>query len=96
VLWKEMQRNLFVTLAHVLSLLDSSLVVDAVAQPANQAAHAALETLWPAREPHGPVLSLTLDRAYLSSPFLGARTAQGLTIIAKESREMLGVTSKLR
>lgn len=68
---------------HVRSLLGSTLVRDAVAQPANQAEHDALETLWPALEPHGPVLSLAMDRAYLSSPLLRSLTAQGVAIVAK-------------
>jgi hypothetical protein len=68
---------------HVLSLLGSQLVVDAVAQPANQAEHAALETLWPALEPYGPICSLSMDRAYLSSPLLPSLTAQGIAILAK-------------
>jgi len=68
---------------HGLSLLGATLVIDAVAQPANQAEHDALETLWPALEPHGPVQSLAIDRAYLSSPLLSSLTAQGVAIIAK-------------
>jgi Transposase DDE domain/Transposase domain (DUF772) len=68
---------------HVLSLLGSTLVIDAVAQPANQAEHDALATLWPALEPHGPVLALAMDRAYLSSPLLSSLQAQGVEIVAK-------------
>jgi hypothetical protein len=68
---------------HVLNLLGSKLVVDAVAQPANQAEHDALETLWPALEAHGPVRSLSIDRAYLSSPLIGSLKAQGIDILAK-------------
>src|SRR5262245_41646114 len=68
---------------HVLSLLGSQLVVDAVAQPANQAEHAALETLWPALAAHGQVQSLSIDRAYLSSPLIGSLKAQGIEILAK-------------
>ena len=56
---------------HVLTLLDSNLVVDAVAQPANQPEHEALATLWPSLAAHGQVQSLAIDRAYLSSPLIG-------------------------
>jgi hypothetical protein len=68
---------------HVLNLLGSKLVVDAVCQPANQPEHAALETLWPACAAHGQVRSLSIDRAYLSSPLMGSLTAQGVEILAK-------------
>jgi hypothetical protein len=68
---------------HVLNLLDSKLVVEAVCQPANQPEHAALETLWPAFAAYGQVRSLPIDRAYLSSPLLGALKAQGVESIAK-------------
>ena len=68
---------------HVLTLLGSKLVVDAVAQPANQPEHEALETLWPTLAAHGQVQSLSIDRAYLSSPLIGALQAQGIAIIAK-------------
>ena len=68
---------------HVLNLLDSRLVVDAVCQPANQPEHEALETLWPSLATHGQVLSLSIDRAYLSSPLIGWLKAQGVEIIAK-------------
>ena len=68
---------------HVLNLLGSKLVVDAVAQPANQPEYEALETLWPALKPYGPVQSLSIDRAYLSSPLIGSLKAQGLEILAK-------------
>ena len=68
---------------HVLNLLGSKLVVDAVAQPANQPEPEALETLWPALAAHGPVRSLSLDRAYLSSPLIGSLKAQGIDILAK-------------
>jgi hypothetical protein len=68
---------------HVLNLLGSTLVVDAVCQPANQPEHEALETLWPALAAYGPVQSLAVDRAYLSSPLIGALKAQGIDIIAK-------------
>lgn len=68
---------------HVLNLLGSKLVVDAVCQPANQAEHEALEPLWPSLAAHGPVRSLSIDRAYLSSPLRGSLKAQGIAIIAK-------------
>jgi hypothetical protein len=68
---------------HVLTLLGSKLMVDAVCQPANQPEHAALETLWPALAAHGQARSLSIDRAYLSSPLVGALKAQGVEIIAK-------------
>jgi hypothetical protein len=68
---------------HVLNLLGSKLVVDAVAQPANQPEHDALEQLWPALEAHGEPVSLSIDRAYLSSPLIGTLQAQGLSMIAK-------------
>ena len=68
---------------HVLNLLGSKLVVDAVAQPANQPEHEVLETLWPSRAAHGQVQSLSVDRAYLSSPLIGTLKAQGIAIIAK-------------
>ena len=68
---------------HVLNLLGSNLVVDAVCQPANQPEHEALETLWPSLAAHGQVLSLAIDRAYLSSPLIGPFKAQGVEIIAK-------------
>jgi hypothetical protein len=68
---------------HVLNLLGSKLVVDAVCQPANQPEPEALETLWPALAAHGQVQSLSIDRAYLSSPLIGALKTQGVEIIAK-------------
>jgi hypothetical protein len=68
---------------HVLNLLGAKLVVDAVAQPANQPEHEALETLWPSLAAHGQVQSLSIDRAYLSSPLIGSLKAQGIAIIAK-------------
>ena len=68
---------------HVLTLLDSNLVVDAVAQPANQPEHEALATLWPSLAAHGQVQSLAIDRAYLSSPLIGVLKSQGIAIIAK-------------
>jgi hypothetical protein len=68
---------------HVRNLLDSTLVVEAVCQPANQPEHAALETVWPSLAAHGQVCSLSIDRAYLSSPLIGALTTQGVEIIAK-------------
>jgi hypothetical protein len=68
---------------HVLNLLGSKLVVDAIVQSANQPEHEALETLWAALEPQGPVQSLSIDRAYLSSPLIGALKAQGIAIVAK-------------
>jgi hypothetical protein len=57
-------------------------VVDTVAQPANQAEHDARETLGPALEAHGPLRSLSMDRASLSRPLLGALTAHGLDRLA--------------
>src|SRR5262249_42455670 len=63
--------------------LGSKLVVDAVAQPANQPEHEVLETLWPSLAAHGQVQSLSVDRAYLSSPLIGTLKAQGIAIIAK-------------
>jgi Transposase DDE domain/Transposase domain (DUF772) len=68
---------------HVLTLLDSNLVVDAVAQPANQPEYEALATLWPSLAAHGQVQSLSIDRAYLSSPLIGVLKSQGIAIIAK-------------
>ena len=68
---------------HVLNLLDSKLVVDAVVQPANVPEHVALETLWPSLETQGPVQSLAIDRAYLSSPLIGSLKAHGIAILAK-------------
>jgi Transposase DDE domain len=68
---------------HVRNLLGSHLVVDAVAQPAHQPAHAALETLWPSLAVHGQVPSLSIDRASLSSPLIGALQAQGIAMIAQ-------------
>jgi hypothetical protein len=68
---------------HVLNLLGANLVVDAVAQPANQPEHETLETLWPSLAEHGQVRSLAIDRAYLSSPLIGALKAQGIEILAK-------------
>lgn len=68
---------------HVLSLLGSNLVVDALAFPANQPEQAALEQLWPALEPHGTPASLFIDRAYLSSPLIGRLTTAGVRIVAR-------------
>jgi hypothetical protein len=68
---------------HVLTLLGSKLVGDAVCQPANQPEHEALETLWPSLTVHGQMRSLSIDRAYLSSPLIGSLKAQGVEIIAK-------------
>jgi hypothetical protein len=68
---------------HVLHLLDAKLVVDAVCQPANQPEQEALATLWPSLAAHGQVRSLSIDRAYLSSPLIGALQAQGVATIAK-------------
>jgi hypothetical protein len=68
---------------HVLNLLGSQLVVDAVCQPANQPEQEALETLWPSLAAHGQVRSLAIDRAYLSSLLIGSLKAQGVEIIAK-------------
>jgi hypothetical protein len=68
---------------HVLNLLGSTLVVDAVAQPTHQPEHEALETLWPSLAAHGQVQSLSIDRAYLSSPLIGTLKDQGIAIIAK-------------
>jgi hypothetical protein len=68
---------------HVLNLLGSQLVVDAVAQPANQPEHEALATLWPSLAAHGQVQSLSIDRAYLSSPLIGALKSQGIDIMAQ-------------
>jgi hypothetical protein len=67
----------------VLTLRGSTLVVDAVAQPANQPEPEVLATLWPSRAAHGQGLSLAMDRADLSSPWRGARKAQGVEIIAR-------------
>jgi hypothetical protein len=68
---------------HVLTLLGSKLVVDAVCQPANQSEPDALETLWPALAAHGPGQSLSMDRAYRSSPLIGSLKTPGVEIIAK-------------
>jgi Transposase DDE domain/Transposase domain (DUF772) len=68
---------------HVLKLLGSKLVGDAVCQPANQPEQEALETLWPALAAHSQGRSLSIDRADLSSPLIGALKAQGVEIIAK-------------
>jgi hypothetical protein len=67
---------------HVLNLLGANLVVDAVAQPANQPEHETLETLWPSLVEYGQGRSLSIDRAYLSSPLIGPLKAQGIEIIA--------------
>jgi hypothetical protein len=67
----------------VLPLLGSKLVVDAVCQPANQSAPAALETRWPALAAHGQGQSLSMDRAYLSSPLIGSLKTPGVEIIAQ-------------
>lgn len=68
---------------HVLRLRGSNLVVDALALPANQPEHAALEQLWPALAPHGTPASLFLDRAYLSRPLIGSLTPAGVRIVAR-------------
>jgi hypothetical protein len=58
-------------------------VVEAVAQPANPAAHAALETWWPALEPYGPGGALAMARASRSRPLRPALTAPGMALLAK-------------
>jgi hypothetical protein len=63
---------------HGRTLLGANLVVDAVAQPANQPEHETLETLWPSLAEHGQGRSLSIDRAYLSSPLRPYRRAHAI------------------
>jgi hypothetical protein len=68
---------------HLITLLDADLIVDAIARPANEPEHAALEALAPAVTAHGPLAGLWLDRGYLASPAIPRLDQAGVAIHAK-------------
>lgn len=68
---------------HVVKLLDSDLIVEAVARPANEPEHASLATLTTEVTQHGALTALWLDRGYLASPEIPALHARGVEIHAK-------------
>ena len=68
---------------HVLTWIDTDLIVDAVVRPANEPEHVTLATVTPALAAHGPLGELFIDRGYLASPAVPALHAAGVTIRAK-------------
>jgi len=68
---------------HGRNLRGSKLVGEAVAHPATQPEQAVLETGWPARAAHGQLQSLSMARAYRSSPLMGTRKAHGIAMLAQ-------------
>src|SRR5262245_34207754 len=68
---------------HVVKLLDSDLIVEAVARPANEPEHTVLAALTTAVAPHGTLTDLWMDRGYLGSSEVSALHARGVTLHAK-------------
>jgi hypothetical protein len=68
---------------HVLTWIDTDLIVDAVVRPANEPEHATLAMVTPALAAHGPLSELFIDRGYLASPAVPALHAAGTLIRAK-------------
>src|SRR5262249_41299438 len=68
---------------HVVKLLESDLIVEAVARPANEPEHAVLAALTPEVARQGPLADLWMDRGYLSSPEIPALHMSGVTLHAK-------------
>jgi hypothetical protein len=68
---------------HLVTLLDSDLIVEAIARPANEPEHAVLATLAPAVTAHGPLAEAWFDRGYLASEEIARLLAAGVTIHAK-------------
>jgi Transposase DDE domain/Transposase domain (DUF772) len=68
---------------HVVKVLESDLIVEAVARPANEPEHATLATLTTAVAQHGRLTELWMDRGYLASPAIPALHARGVAVHAK-------------
>jgi hypothetical protein len=68
---------------HLVKLLDSDLIVDAVARPANEPEHPMLAPLTAAVAPHGALTDLWIDRGYLASDAIPALRARGVALHAK-------------
>lgn len=68
---------------HVLTWIDTDLIVDAVVRPAYEPEHLTLATVTLALATHGPLGDLFIDRGYLASATVPALHAAGVTIRAK-------------
>jgi hypothetical protein len=68
---------------HLVKLVESDLIVDAVARPANEPEHAVLAALTSEVARHGPLTDLWMDRGYLSSPEIPGLHRKGVTLHAK-------------
>jgi hypothetical protein len=68
---------------HVVKLMESDLIVEAVARPANEPEHAVFGTLTTEVAQHGPLTDVWIDRGYLASPEIPTLHARGVTLHAK-------------
>lgn len=68
---------------HVVKVIDADVIVGAIARPANEPEHQALETLLPDVRRHGVLAELQIDRGYLGSPVVGTLHGDGVAIRAK-------------
>lgn len=71
---------------HIASDIDSSLILGALALPANQPEHEAAETLWGDVTRHGGSNDLYIDRGYLASPVVSILNAGGGHVYCKPWR----------
>ena len=68
---------------HVVKVVGPDLIVDAIARPANEPEHVALEPLTAAVMQQGPLTDLWMDRGYLASPEVPRLYARGVTLHVK-------------
>jgi hypothetical protein len=68
---------------HVVKVVGPDLIVDAIARPANEPEHMALEPLTAAVMQQGALADLWMDRGYLASPEVPRLYARGVTLHVK-------------
>ena len=68
---------------HVVKLVDTDVIVDAVVRPANEPEHATLAHVLPAVTAQGALAEIFIDRGYLASPLIPELAAAGVAIRAK-------------
>lgn len=75
---------------HIAVDLDTGLIVDAVARPANEPEHAAAAELRPRVERLGAVRELSIDRGYLAAPWTAELHESGVPVLSKPWRSRNG------